>query len=303
VTVSDATPNGDAPAAEDRGEDDDEREREEDGGGGGEGEGRDRDGGPRPLVEMRGIDKRFGRVVALSGVDLTLLDGEIHGLLGDNGSGKSTLIKTLVGVLQPDDGEIRIRGERVDVAGPQDARRYGMSTVYQDLALVDAMSVAANMFLDRYPTRRLAGLLRIVDWPEMNRRAAAIIDERLNLQLDPTAKVEFLSGGERQAVAIGRALVTDPDIVIMDEPTSALSADSAERVRELIRTLNEEGVTILLISHNLDEVFGLTHRVTVLDNGRSVGTVPTDAVSKDDVLRMMMDGRLPARVDGADRSP
>ncbi len=249
-----------------------------------------------PLIEMRGIEKNFGRVIALNGVDLELREGEILGLLGDNGSGKSTLIKTLVGVHEPDAGEIFIRGERVDIGSPNEARQHGIATVYQDLALIDTISVAANMFLARNPVKRLAGFIPVIDWDSMNERSERILRERLNLEIDPTAEVEFLSGGERQAVAIGRALVTEPDIVIMDEPTSALSADSARRVRELIATLNDEGITVLIISHNLDEIFELTDRITVLDNANHVGTIDTDEVTKENVVQMMVDGRMPEEI-------
>lgn len=243
---------------------------------------------------MRGIEKRFGRLVALDGVDLDLYDREILGLLGDNGSGKSTLVKTLVGVHQADGGTVRIRGEHVNVTSPKAARRHGISTVYQDLALVNELTVAGNMFLARNPMKKLFGPISVVDWDGMNRRAERILRERMNLKIDPTAKVEFLSGGERQSIAIARALVTDPDILILDEPTSALSPDSAERVEELVRTLREEeDISVIMISHNMDEVFNLTDRITVLDNGKLVGTVDTDDVDRRDVVDMMVSGTMP----------
>lgn len=244
------------------------------------------------LISMRDIEKHFGRVVALNGVDLEVKEGEIMGLLGDNGSGKSTLVKTLVGVHQPDRGEIYIRGERASISNPKEARKYGISTVYQDLALVNTLSVAANMYLARNPMKRMAGI-PMVNWKEMNEQAEEIIRSRLNLQIDPTARVEFLSGGERQAVAIARALVTDPDLVILDEPTSALSADSERRVRELVKTLNDEGVTVLIITHSMDEVFELTDRITILNSGNLVGTVETDTVTQEDIVQMMVTGSLP----------
>lgn len=248
----------------------------------------------RPLLEVQGIRKRFGRLVALNGVDLDLREGEILGLLGDNGSGKSTLVKTLVGVHQPDSGTVTIRGEEVDIGNPKEAREYGISTVYQDLALVNEQSVAANMFLARTPMKRLFGLLPVIDWERMNREAERILKERMNLDIDPSARVEFLSGGERQSIAIARALVTDPDILILDEPTSALSPDSAERVEKLVQTLREEeGISVIIISHNMDEVFNLTDRITVLDNGSLVGTVETEAVTRRDVVEMMVSGSMP----------
>ena len=245
-----------------------------------------------PLVEVRNVTKNFGNIQALNDVDLTLREGEILGLLGDNGSGKSTFVKVLVGIHDPNEGEVFIRGEPVDIGGPKDARRHGIATVYQDLAVVDEMSVAENMFLGRMPRKSVAGPVSIIDYDQMQERAERILRERLNIHLDPTTKVESLSGGERQAVAIARALVTDPDILIMDEPTSALSADSTERVQELIRSLRANGISVLMISHDLNEVFDLTDRITVLNNGDLVGTIDTDDVVEDDVLGMMM-GSMP----------
>jgi ABC-type sugar transport system ATPase subunit len=250
-------------------------------------------GATDPIVEMRGITKRFGRIEALTDVDLTVHEGTVLGLLGDNGAGKSTLIKILVGLHDPTGGTIRVRGEQVAFDSPRDAKRHGIETVYQDLALVDERSVAENVFLGRYPKKSLLGPLSIVDYDRMRSEADRLLSERLDLQLDPTARVEFLSGGERQAVAIARALVTDPDIVILDEPTSALSADAAERVRSLIGTLREEGITVVMISHDLNEVFGVTDRLVVLHNGRRVGAVDADAASKNDIVRMMVDGSVP----------
>ena len=241
----------------------------------------------RNLIEMEGIHKRFGRVVALNGVNLRVRENEVMGLLGDNGSGKSTLVKTLVGVHQPDEGTIRIRGDDVTITSPKVAREYGISTVYQDLALVNEQTVAANMFLARNPTKKLGGILPIVDWGEMNERAERILRERMNLNIDPTARVEFLSGGERQAVAIARALVTDPDIVVMDEPTSALSPDSAKRVQDLVKTLRDEGLSVVIISHDMDAVLDITDRVTILENGNHVGTVPTKSVTQSQIVEQL----------------
>jgi ABC-type sugar transport system ATPase subunit len=247
-----------------------------------------------PLIEMEGITKRFGQIEAVDDVDLTLYEGDVLGLLGDNGAGKSTLIKTLVGLHSPTEGTIRIRGEETKITSPKDARKHGIATVYQDLALVDERTVAENMFLGRYPVKRLGGIVPIVDYKTMNERTKTILKDRLDIDIDPTASVEFLSGGERQSIAIARALVTDPDIIIMDEPTSALSADAADRVQRLISTLQDEGITIIIISHDFNEVFSVTNRVMVLNNGSLVGDVSTDSVTKDDLLHMMVDGTMPA---------
>lgn len=255
----------------------------------------------RPLIEMRGISKRFGRVQALENVDLDVREGEIMGVVGDNGAGKSTLIRTLVGIHEPDAGEIRIRGEPVSIASPKQAHEYGIATVYQDLALVDQLTVAANIFLGRTKTRRLGGLVPVVDWPTMRQEAERTLRDRLNFEVPVDAKVEFLSGGERQAVAIGRALVTDPEIVVLDEPTSALSADAARRVIDLVKTLREEGLSVIIISHSLEEVFSLTDRLTILHAGERVGCVRTAEVTQDEVVGMMISGTAVEAVDaGAD---
>lgn len=243
-----------------------------------------------PLIEMKGITKRFGQIEAINDIDLNLYEGDVLGLLGDNGAGKSTLIKTLVGLHSPTEGTIRIRGEETKITSPKDARKYGIATVYQDLALVDERTVAENMFLGRYPVKRFGGIVPIVDYETMNKRTKTILKDRLDIDIDPTASVEFLSGGERQSIAIARALVTDPDMIIMDEPTSALSADAANRVQRLISTLQDEGITIIIISHDFNEVFSVTNRVMVLNNGSLVGDLPTDSVTKDDLLHMMVDG-------------
>jgi len=251
--------------------------------------------GTTNIVELEDISKHFGHVTALNDIDFSLMEGEVHALAGDNGSGKSTLIKTIVGLHQPSSGTIYIRGEPTEVKNPKNARQLGIATVYQDLALVDTMSVAANVFLGRTPTRRFLGVLPRVDWKQMKERSQEILESRLELNVDLETDVEFLSGGERQAVAIARTLVTDPDVVILDEPTAALSTDSSERVQNLIQTLNDEGITILVISHSIDEIFDLADRTTVLHNGDIVGTVDTDDAVKDDIVEMMVGGEMPRR--------
>lgn len=243
-----------------------------------------------PLIEMEGIGKRFGRIRALEDVDLDVRDGEIMGLVGDNGAGKSTLIKTLVGIHQPDEGEIRVKGEPVTMDSPKEAQSYGIATVYQDLALVDQLTVDANIFLGRTKTRKIGGIIPVIDWAGMRREAEATLKDRLNFDVPVDSKVEFLSGGERQAVAIGRALITDPNLIILDEPTSALSTDAAQRVIDLVKTLRDEGISVLLISHSLEEIFSLTDRITVLHSGKRVGTVTSDNVTEDEVVEMMIAG-------------
>lgn len=252
-----------------------------------------------PVLEMRGISKSFGTLQALENVDFTVNENEIVGLVGDNGAGKSTLVKTLVGLHEPDDGEILLDGEPVNITDPKDARQHGIATVYQDLALVDDLSVAMNLHLGRPLMKRLGGIIPIVDWPQMNRNAQNVLRENLNIHIDPESKVEFLSGGERQAIAICRALVTDPNVIVMDEPTSALSADAAERVIELIRSLRDRGLSIVIISHNLDEIFEVTDRMTILSNGQHISTVDTGTVNREQVVQMMISETVPDGVEAA----
>lgn len=252
-----------------------------------------------PVLEMDGISKSFGTLQALNDVDLYVDKNEIVGLVGDNGAGKSTLVKTLVGLHEPDEGEIRIHGEPVDITDPKDARRHGIATVYQDLALVDEQTVAMNLHLGRPITKKIGGILPIVDWSAMNENAEEVLRENLNIHIDPTSKVEFLSGGERQAIAICRALVSDPDVLVMDEPTSALSADAAERVMNLIRKLRDQGLSIIIISHNLDEVFEITDRMTILSNGNHVSTIDTGSVTREQVVQMMISETIPDGVEAS----
>ncbi|MBV0926144.1 ATP-binding cassette domain-containing protein [Halomicroarcula limicola] len=243
-----------------------------------------------PRIEVEHVKKRFGTVEALSDVSLTLKDNEVLSLVGDNGAGKSTFIKTLVGIHQPDGGEIRFDGEPVTIDGPKHARKLGIGTVYQDLALVDELSVAENLFLGRMPVKKVGGLVPVVDQEYMAEEAERILSEHLNIHVDPDTPVEFLSGGERQAVAIGRALVTDPDIVLLDEPTSALSKAAVEHVEELVQRLRDSGHSVILIDHNLEEVLSMSDRVAVLFQGRIVDVVDAADVTRDDVVSMMVSG-------------
>lgn len=249
-----------------------------------------------PILEMRGMYKTFGSIQALDGANLEVRDNEIMGLVGDNGAGKSTLIKTLVGIHRAEQGEVLIDGENVEFGSPREAREYGIATVYQDLALVDELSIAANTFMGRPITKSIGGIFEIIDWDRMESEAARVMQENLGLTLDPEKRVEFLSGGERQAVAINRALVTNPRLIIMDEPTSALSTEAADRVKELVRGLKDEGLSVLIISHNLDEIFSLTDRITVLTNGRTVGTVDSDEAEREDIIQMMISSEVPSRL-------
>ncbi|MEQ9609193.1 MAG: ATP-binding cassette domain-containing protein [Kiloniellaceae bacterium] len=242
-----------------------------------------------PLVEMRGICKRFGGVQAVEDVSVDLYPGEVVGLLGHNGAGKSTLIKMLAGAYPCDSGDILINGEKVAIETPRDARRHGIETIYQTLALADNLDAPANLFLGRELMTRF-GLL---DDDAMEHEARAVL-HRLNPNFknikDP---VKNLSGGQRQSVAIARAILFNAKILIMDEPTAALGPQETAMVADLILQLKKEGIGIFLISHDLHDVFDLSDRVSVMKNGRLVGTRDTAKVTKDEVLGMIILGKLP----------
>lgn len=255
-----------------------------------------------PLIAAKRITKTFGGLEALTEVSLDIRENEILGLVGDNGAGKSTFIKTLVGLQSPTSGEFYFKGDKVNISSPKIAQQMGIATVHQDLGLVDELSVAANIFLGRLPSRNIAGTVPIVDWPQMRQRAEELLSKRLDIHLDADSRVGFLSGGERQAVAIARALVTDPEIIIMDEPTSALSAAAAQKVEQLINSLQDQGHTVLIVDHNLDEVFSLTDRLAVLHNGDLVTMIDTEDVTQDEIVSMMVSGSVPTTLDGDAKS-
>jgi ABC-type sugar transport system ATPase subunit len=232
---------------------------------------------------MKSISKAFGHVQALDKVDFELYPAEVVALVGDNGAGKSTLIKILSGVYQKDKGEIYIGGERVEINTPSDAQRYGISTVYQDLALVDVRDVGANIYLGREP-RRL-GIL--VNFPKMYADARAVLNVlRINM---PSVKVNVgeLSGGQRQAVAIARSLARGRNIFLMDEPTAALGVEQRAKVKELIADLKTQGKTVVVISHDLEHVFEIADRVIVLRLGQRVGTRQKTRTTKEEIVGLI----------------
>jgi fructose transport system ATP-binding protein len=245
--------------------------------------------GATPRLVAKGISKAFGHVQALREVDIELLDGEILALVGDNGAGKSTLIKILSGALQPDSGEIRIEGRPVRFHNPISAREHGIETVYQELAVVPILDVAENLFLGR--EERFGGLLGrffpIIDKQAMRRRARENL-RALNIGIPSVRqRADTLSGGQRQAVAVARAPAFGRRIVIMDEPTAALGVRETAAVIDVIRRINEHGLAVILISHNLPQVLELSHRIMVLRAGRRVGCVRTPETDMEQVVRMI----------------
>ena len=242
-----------------------------------------------PLVEMRAITKAFGGVHAVERVSVTLGAGEVLGLLGHNGAGKSTLIKILAGVLTADSGEILVDGQLAEIRSPRDAKALGIETIYQNLALTDNLDATANLFLGREITGRL-GFLQ----DEAMEHAARATLARMKLRLPSLhALVSSLSGGQRQAVAIARAIHFNARVLIMDEPTAALGPEETRKVGALIRELAAQGIGIFLISHDIHDVFDLADRLTVMKNGRVVGSCRTCDVSQSEVLGMIIAGELP----------
>ncbi len=242
-----------------------------------------------PLLEVRQVSKRFGGVHALERVTLALHAGEVVALAGDNGAGKSTLIKIVSGVFPPSEGEILYQGRPVTFANPQDARDAGIETIYQDLALADNLDVGANVFLGREPMTRFLGLPRI-DRKRMREEAARSL-EVLDIHLDRLDRpVRALSGGQRQAVAIGRAIHWNARVLIMDEPTAALGVPEQRKVMDLIRSLKAQGVGVIFISHNLADILAVSDRIVVLRRGIKAGERPTAAAHPDEIVRLMVGG-------------
>jgi fructose transport system ATP-binding protein len=242
-----------------------------------------------PLLEAHALVKRYGQVVALNGADFDLYAGEIAAIIGDNGAGKSTLIKALSGAIQPDEGEIRLAGAPASFRTPLDARRAGIETVYQDLALSPALDIATNIFLGREVRRHgLAGhLLRALDKQAMRAEAARSLAE-LRIGIPSIGQmVENLSGGQRQGVAVARAAAWARRLVIMDEPTAALGVKETGEVIDLIRRVRERGLPVILISHDMPNVFALADRIQIMRLGRRVAVVTPQTHSMTDAVAIM----------------
>jgi ABC-type sugar transport system ATPase subunit len=257
-------------------------------------------GNGAPLLEVRGVSKAYGHVQALVGVSMHIDTGDIVGLVGDNGAGKSTLVKLVAGAHRPDEGAILVSGEEVEFHAPLDARERGIETVYQELALAPDLSVWANIFLGR--ERYMRGPGRLVGWmdkKEMRTRAEREL-ERLQIPIsDVDVTVAELSGGQRQAVAVARSIAWGKRLVMMDEPTASLGVEEQAKVAALVRTLAQKQLAVLLVSHNLSQVFELAHRIVVLRHGRRVAVRSTGETTREEIVGLIT-GALPGDAPGSD---
>jgi simple sugar transport system ATP-binding protein len=242
----------------------------------------DKNGRDTPVVFMENIVKRFGRVTALDGVDFEVRPQEVMALLGDNGAGKSTLIKILTGVYPATSGQIYFEGRPVEIRTPRDAQALGIETVYQDLALVNSMSIGRNFFLGREPIRRLGP----VRWLDMQTIAGQTRDSLADIGIkirSAREKVGTLSGGERQSIAIGRAVHFGVKVLILDEPTSALSVAESRKVLEYTRNAKARGLAVIFITHNVHHVMEVADRYTIIRHGKKVGTYDREELTADDI--------------------
>lgn len=251
------------------------------------------------ILTVRDARKSYGAVVALRGADLTVRRGEVHSICGDNGAGKSTLIKLIAGVEVPDDGAITVNSKASRFATPHDALAAGIATIHQDLGLAPRMAIYQNIFMGSELERRVLGI-RILDRAAMIGQSRGFLKQLSSSLTDMTAPVENLSGGQRQAVAICRALRWRAEIIIMDEPTAALGVRETEQVLKLIRQLKDNGVTVILISHNMNDVVAVADQVTILRAGRTVASAPVAGLTAEALSQMILSGGggIQARADG-----
>jgi D-xylose transport system ATP-binding protein len=256
-----------------------------------------------PILEMRDISKRFGAVQALAGVDFEVYPGEVVGLVGDNGAGKSTLVKVISGVYRADSGQYIFEGREVTVNSPHEATDLGIETVYQDLALCDNLDVVANLFLGREQTgTAVPGLVHPMNEVAMEQNAVRFLAE-LHVRL-PSARrqIAMLSGGQRQSVAVARAVMWNSKVVLLDEPTAALGVEQTRQVKDLIVRLRDRGLGVVVISHNLADIFDVSDRIIVLRLGQRVATFDTHATNAESVVAAIT-GAVFGALDGAQDAP
>jgi len=242
----------------------------------------------QPILQVKDLRKQFGGLVAVDNVSLEIYPGEVVGLLGDNGAGKSTLIKLISGVYRADGGQVLLDGAEAHFSSPLDARRRGIETIYQDLALCENLDACSNIFLGREPLRRWLGLFKELDYAFMLKEAQKVLDQ-LDIHIpDLRRPIRLLSGGQRQAVAIARAVYWNARLMIMDEPTAALGVPEQLKVLQLVRTLRERGVPVIIISHNLQDVFAVADRAVVMRRGRKAGERDIKATDNNEIVSLMV---------------
>ena len=253
----------------------------------------------QPILELRGVSKSFGAVQALYQVDFRVHPGEVMALVGDNGAGKSTLIKCVAGIYPIDEGEVRFDGQPVAISGPKDAAAHGIEVVYQDLALADNLDVVQNMFLGR----EQLGSLRRLDEVTMERRAKETL-ESLSVTTIRSVRqtVAGLSGGQRQSVAVAKAVMWNSRVVILDEPTAALGVAQTRQVLDLVKRLGDQGLAVVLVSHNLHDIFEVADTITVLRLGQSIAEHKTADVTQTQVVESITAGTL-SKVPGLPQEP
>ncbi|HEU4816829.1 ATP-binding cassette domain-containing protein [Janthinobacterium sp.] len=242
------------------------------------------------ILALENVSKRFGSVLALQNITMRLKEGEVHCLLGDNGAGKSTLIKTLAGVHKPTDGQYLVDGKPVVFNSPSEALDMGVATVYQDLALVPLLSVARNFFMGREPMKKLLGLVPVMDIDYAAETARAKLAEMGIMVRDPHQAIGTMSGGEKQCLAIARAIHFGARVLILDEPTAALGVKQSFNVLKLIYKARERGISVIFITHNVHHAYPVGDSFTLLNRGKSLGTFTKDTVTKDALLDMMAGG-------------
>ena len=243
----------------------------------------------KPILRAENLTKRFGGLVAVDNVSLHVNVGEVVGLVGDNGAGKSTLIKMISGVYRPDAGEVYFNGHQLTFSGPREARDMGIETIYQDLALAENLDVGSNIFLGREVKRpHLGGLIQTLDRQKMREESADVLS-RLEIHVPSlTQQIRNLSGGQRQAVAIARSIYWNARLMIMDEPTAALGVTEQRKVLTLVRTLCDQGVPVIIISHNMQDVFAVADRIVIMRRGKKVGERSAAQTTPDEIVSLMV---------------
>ncbi len=241
-----------------------------------------------PILEVRNLTKKFGGLTAVNNINMQVFPGEVVGVLGDNGAGKSTLIKMISGVYHPTDGQIFYQGKEVSIQNPMDALRIGIETIYQDLALAENLNVYSNIFLGREKLKQIAGFINVLDHDYMHEESKKVL-KRLDIEIPSLRnKIGMLSGGQRQAVAISRSIYWNAKLLIMDEPTAALGVAEQKKVLELVRTLKAQNVPVIIISHQMHDVFAVTDRVLVMRRGQKAGERVVKDTTPEEVVGLIV---------------